>query len=306
MPVSTYREWLALNNRPNTEEELALYLASGASTEGWLTEFKAAARNPDYGVREAVAGLANARGGEVFVGVDDDGTVTGSPVTVEALNDTLRQIRALVAPWRIVDLMQVVANTTPVPLVTSGLTAYVIEVRAYDLPCFVLTSDGRLALPVRSGSDTKLLDAATSIEWHNSRRRADVLRSCLQELKTFSLQLTQFQSLNDGLPDPLPYIHSIVQDGTAYQLLTPSDRAALFGAGVPNGRTTGAVDLYYRVVRRVRAALERLPMPNRNLPIRNIQDVNMEFANLEADIRSSVQTLETHLRSQGVSVPPNQ
>jgi hypothetical protein len=305
MPVTTYREWLALNNRPNMAEELTSYVAAGASAEGWLTEFKAAARNPDYGVREAVAGLANARGGEVFVGVNDDGIVTGSPVTLEALNETLRQTRAPFAPWRIVDLMQVVANTTPVPLGTGGLTAYVIEVRPYDLPCFVLGADGRLALPVRSGSDTKLLDAATSIEWHNARRRADVLRSCLLELKTFSLQLTQFQSLGDGLPDPLPYIQSIVQDGTAYRVLTASDRAALFGAGIPNGRAIGAVDLYYRVVRRVRAALERLPMPNRSLPIRNLQDVNFEFADLETQIRSTIQTLETYLRSQGVSLPPD-
>lgn len=304
MPVPTYREWLALSNRPNTPSELGAYIASGASAEGWLTEFKAATRNPDYGVREAVAALANARGGEVFVGVEDSGNVTGSPVTPEALNETLRQTHALAASWRIVDLMQVVANTTPVALDRDGLTSYVIEVRSYDLPCFVLSTGGLLVLPVRSGSDTKLLDPATSIEWYNSRRRADVLRACLSELRTFSLQITQFRALDEGLPDPLPYMHSIVQDGTAYRILTASDRAALFGAGILNGRTTGAVDPYYRVIRRVRAALDRLPIPNRNLPIRDIRDISFEFANLEADIRASVQALENYLRSQGVTPSP--
>lgn len=303
MPVTTYREWLALSGRPNNPSELGAYIAASASAEGWLTEFKAAARNPDYGVREAVAALANTRGGEVFVGVDDGGNLTGSPVTPEALNETLRQSPALTASWRVVDLIQVVANITPVALGRNGLASYVIEVRPYDLPCFVLTTGGLLVLPVRSGSDTKLLDPATSIEWYNARRRADVLRACLAELKTFSLQVTQFRALDDGLPDPLPYIQSIVQDGTAYRTLTPSDRAALFGAGITNGRTTGAVDLYYRATRRVRAALDRLPMPNRNLPIRDIQDINFEFANLEAEIRASVRTLEAYLRSQGVTVP---
>jgi hypothetical protein len=181
----------------------------------------------------------------------------------------------------------------------------VIEVRQYDLPCFVLDADGRLDLPVRSGSDTKKLDAATSIEWHNARRRADVLRSCLLELRTFSLQLSQFRGLDDGLPDPLPYIHSIIQDGTAYRILTTSDRAALFGAGITNGRTTGAVDMYYRAIRRVRAALESLPIPNRSLPIRDLRDISSEFANLEADVRTNVQTLATYIRSQGVTLPPD-
>lgn len=303
MPVSTYREWLGASKRVNSPDELKSYLSAGATSEGWTTEFKAAAHDPDYGVREAVAALGNARGGEVFLGVNNVGVVTGSPVTLEALNKVLRQSRAIPSSWRIVDLMEIVANITPVPLASGPGSAYVIEVRPYDLPSFILDSRGQLILPIRSGSDTRTLDVATAIEWYLTRRRAEVLRACLQELTTFALQLSQFRGLDDSLPDPLPYIHSVVQDGSAYRILTSSDRAALFGAGVQNGRNSGAVDCYYRSVRRVRAALSALPLPHRNLAIGELEGVGFEFSNLEEDARRSVRELRAYLQSQGISVP---
>ena len=303
MAPRSYREWLRLNNRENTPGELEAYLAEDARTEGWTSEFKAAAKDADYTVREAVAALANVRGGEVFVGVDDDGKVrAGSGVTQEALNETLRQGKATPAAWRVTDLLLLTGNTTEVPLPGGKSRVYVLEVRPYDLPAFVLDKTGGLALPIRSGSDTKLLDASSAIEWHRLRRRADVLRGCHRELVTFVLQLSQHRALADALPDRLPYIQSIIEDGTTYYVLEASDRAALFGAGTGNGRTGGAVDTYYRALRRIRAALDRLQGSYANVAIRDLPTLQSEFSNLEGEASASVTSFATYVRSQGFTV----
>jgi hypothetical protein len=302
VPARCYREWLRQNAWENSAVALETYLAEGANAEGWTSEFKTAARDANYSVREAVAALHNALGGEVFLGVGNRGTVEGSTVAQEALNETLRQRRALPASWRVTDLLNVTSNTTKVELPGGASWAFVLEVRPSDLPAFVLDQSDGLVLPVRSGSDTKILDAASAIEWHLRRRRGEVLRSCYKELFTFALQLSQHQPLPEGLPDPLPYIHSVIQDGTAYTLLTAKDRAALFGAGVLNGRSIGAVDTYYRAVRVVRDALARRTEGYRNVAIRSLEGLSFEFANLEAEVRASLDGLGRHIRAQGFTL----
>lgn len=304
MPTRNYREWLRSSGRENTSASLEAYLAEGARAEGWTSEFKAAARDADYGVREAVAALHNARGGEVFLGVNNSGRVEGSEVTLEALNETLRQPRAMPAPWRVTDLLQLTGNTTRVDLPGGSKWAYVIEVRSSDLPGFILDTSGGLVLPIRSGSDTKTLDAASAIEWYAHRRRGDVLRSCYRELATFALQLSQHQPLPEGLPDPLPYIHAIVQDGTAYTILTAEDRAVLFGSGGEHGRSAGVVDTYYKAVRRVRDAYARRSEGYVNVPIRDLSGVSFEFANLETERTQSVRQLGDYVRRQGFVLDP--
>jgi Putative DNA-binding domain len=299
MPNESFREWLRAKGQQQSVDHLEAYLAHNARAEGWTSEFKASARDADYGVREAVAALTNARGGEVFVGVDDDGRVSGSTVTREAINETLRQSRATPALWRITDLMQVTANTTEVSLPDGSGQAHVLEVRPYDRPAFVLDENQELILPIRSGSDTKILHAATAIEWYALHRRADVLRACHRELITFSLQISQHRALPEGLPDPLPYIQSIVEDGTAYNVLTTADRSAIFGAGAENSRTGGAVDSYYRAVRLVRHTLSSRPAAARNQAIRDILGLQGEFSNLGAEVLASIEALKAHIRSQG-------
>lgn len=301
MPARSYREWLATVQRANSSDELKLYLKTTATSEGWQSEYKAAAHDPDFGMREAVAALSNARGGEVFIGVDNEGEVIGSPVTLDTLNSTLQQVKANRAPWRITDLLLVVVQITRVPVQTGSTGAYVIELRSYDLPCFVLEGSDRLTLPVRSGNSTLRYDCASAIEFHLARRRSVLLRACLAELKTFSLQLSQHRALDDGLPDPLPFIHSIVQDGTAYTILTESDRTAIFGAGSATGRASGAVDTYYRAVRRIRHVLENSPTSERNVPVRSLPVVGQEFGNLETDVQTRASEFENYIRAQGIS-----
>jgi hypothetical protein len=302
VPARYYREWLHQNARENSSGALETYLAESANAEGWTGEFKAAARDANYSVREAVAALHNTIGGEVFLGVSNSGTVEGSTVRQEALNETLRQRRAAPASWRTTDLLQVTANITKVDLPGGVRCAYVIEVRPSDLPAFVLDRSEGLVLPVRSGSDTKVLDAASAIEWNSQRRRAEILRSCYKELCTFALQLSQYRPLPEGLPDPLPYTNAVIQDGSAYTILTAEDRAALFGAGAQNGRATGAVDSYYRAIRLVRDALSRRPEGYRNVAIRDLEGLASEFANLEGERTHSVETLGRYIRAQGFAL----
>lgn len=57
-------------------EELRGYLAAG---EGLVTEFKRCGTGPQNDLYETVCSFANRQGGNIFMGVDDDGAVVGIP-----------------------------------------------------------------------------------------------------------------------------------------------------------------------------------------------------------------------------------
>ena len=295
----TYRGWLQERNRPNKGEDLGEYVRSLVAGEGWTSEYKASATDVDYGVREATAALHNARGGEVFVGVENDGRVTGTGVTEATLNERLRQGAAPRAPWHTTDLTLAVKQVVEVPECSPRPRAFVLEVNPPNLPAFALDKKGRLRLPLRSGSSTRLLDAAESISFVHQSWRGLVLRSCYRELETFARQISQHQPLADSLPDPLPYIQSIAESGVAYTVLTDQDRAAIFGEGAGSGRSAGAVDVYYKAVRRARAVLNQQPVTGRNLAVMALPALGVEFANLESERDRSLDDLKKYIQGQG-------
>ncbi len=93
----TYVEWLGESGAQNSEESLRRYL-SLISDEDWRSEFKHAATRSDaryFQVRKAVCALANARGGEVFLGVTDDRRIVGTSISSEQLTEVLAQGGAL-------------------------------------------------------------------------------------------------------------------------------------------------------------------------------------------------------------------
>lgn len=161
--MATYREWLITEKRSNDSTALTDYIAQLVRDEGWRSEFKAATRDVNFGVREAVCALANSRGGEVFVGVQDEGIVDGTSVTEQRINETLRQARADRSDWFETDLVNV-SDVLAIPFSSGDRWAYVIEVRGPDRPVFVF-EDGKYRMAKRSGSDTTALDSRSSIEW---------------------------------------------------------------------------------------------------------------------------------------------
>lgn len=68
-------------------EELRGYLSAG---EGLLTEFKRCGSGPQNDLYETICSFANRQGGNIFMGVSDDGTVVGIPP--EAVRDMQRRV----------------------------------------------------------------------------------------------------------------------------------------------------------------------------------------------------------------------
>jgi hypothetical protein len=301
--MTTFREWLTPRSKPKDPAGLTEYLHEGGTSEGWNSEFKKCTTDVDYGVREAVAALANERGGEVFVGVDDAGVVKGSGVKEQAMNETLRQRGLKAESWYVSDLLQVISQTISVPFSSGNQWAYVLEVRERERPVFVIANDGRRVQPIRSGSDTLLLDNVGSVEWYRETSRGTILRACYSELSSYMGQLSAFRPLPDGLPERLPYLTKVLEDDSLRRLLHEEDIAFLVGRGEPRGgRSGGVTDLYYGVLSWATAALRGKPVYNRNLRLCDLEGMAMQFADLDNRILQQLQALSQYIQSQGYAV----
>src|SRR2546427_9018851 len=139
---SNFRSWLA--GTKAREGRLIEYLASVG--EWWNSEFKAATTEIDYGLRKTVCALANTDGGEVFLGVRDDKSLTGTDVDGNRIEQILRQGQASPGDWYVVDLNEPVSRTFPIPLANrSGKRVHVLEVKPRGVPAFVLGRDNELS-----------------------------------------------------------------------------------------------------------------------------------------------------------------
>src|SRR5690606_5434192 len=97
--------------------------------EGLHAEFKKKATHPEKIVREIIA-LANTRGGYLFIGVDDDGTVSGQRYIEEEVYVMDRAISELVFP-------SLVFSRTIIPLTPKkGVAVYKID-RSESRPHFL-------------------------------------------------------------------------------------------------------------------------------------------------------------------------
>lgn len=77
-----------------------------AKGEGLKIEFKKKAAFPEKIVREVIA-LANTQGGDLLIGVDDDGTVSGQRFIVEEIFVMEKAIRELIFPALAVEVFTV-------------------------------------------------------------------------------------------------------------------------------------------------------------------------------------------------------
>ncbi len=219
-------------------------------------------------------------------------------MTRERLNDVLHQGTPSPGDGFVADFLAVCLEIRQVTFPQENHGAYAIDVRPPDLPT-VVKKNGAWVMVKRSGSDGLPLDSLGAIGWMRQQRRGVVLRGCCEELHTFPPQLSNFRPVPDGIPERLPYLTSVMEDGTPWRLLTDDDRTALVDRAVQGGRLGGAADLYYKVVTRVEVALRGTPQHPRNLPLRNLPGLDIEFANLEADVRQTLSQLATYVPSQG-------
>ena len=84
------------------------------ASESQTIEFKTSFQKE---VIETVVAFANARGGKIFIGVDDDGKVVGVNIKSETLKDWINQIKNNTQPQLIVDMDSIVIEDRIVVLV---------------------------------------------------------------------------------------------------------------------------------------------------------------------------------------------
>ncbi len=259
-PESSFRGWLA--GKKATEQRLIEYLASVG--EWWNSEFKAATTEIDYGLRKTVCALANTDGGEVFLGVQDDKSLTGTDVNGDRIEQILRQEKARPGDWYVVDLNEAVSQTFPITLAKrSGKRVHILEVKPPGVPAFVLERDNELSLFIRQGGSSVKANSFKALEWQRKVTREDLLRNCYLELKTLSRTVGGMHlGLAANLGLTVPYLTNRLQDGTIYKLLTDEDLLFLLGrargrSGYEGGIYQDLFEARYEITKEMNMGMER-------------------------------------------------
>ena len=182
--------------------------------------------------------------------------------------------------------------------------AYILEIRERERPVFVHDAKGdRWVLPVRSDSDTIQLDARKAIEWYRQVSRGMILRSCYSEVSNLMGQISFWRGVPESLPARLPFVTKVFEDPSLRGMLTEEDLAMVNGKGVQGGRMSGVTDLYYKVLVRYETALQGKPSYARNMPLRDLmKGMEVEFANLDYEIKQAIENFARYITSQGFSV----
>lgn len=164
-------------------ESLQLYLG-GLRDEDWQSEFKTYAEisHGDFGVRRAIATLANHEGGEVFIGVRDDRTIVGTTLRKEDLYARLIQPGTL-EDWYSLDLRPLAVQTSEVLLSNDGKRVLIVEVGKGALPSVVASEDGNLEWWERSGNTSRKLSAVEGVRALRRFQRGRLLLELYREFR---------------------------------------------------------------------------------------------------------------------------
>ncbi len=163
--------------------------------EGYVAEYKGTF---DDNVKEKlpkiIASFANASGGWVFIGINDDGKYEGIPSTRSDFSQTISQIiKAHITPMPIV-------NTHFVKNGDSGKGVLILEVLEGTFPPYI--ADGRVSYRVCSSSNREDpynadADARVLLELHNKAKRFE------EELNEFNRRTICFPSSKNGYTFPI-------------------------------------------------------------------------------------------------------
>lgn len=229
-----------------TPRLLSDYLVA-SGPEWWSSESKEAVSDLGdmVGPRKSVAALANRYGGEVFLGVANDGSVAGTAVTWEQVEAALQQPNAPRSVAYVSDLTYAV-RVPPVVLEVAGgrsaLRVYVVEVIQQSVPVYTWDVNlRRFDLFVRFAGGTRNLRAVEALDWLQERTRARVLRTIYLEFDTVSRIAVHDQDYSVGFTPVMPYLQKCLEDGTFYTVLTAEDRKQLLGEALQGARSGGSV-----------------------------------------------------------------
>ena len=190
-------------------------LLSFLKTNGeWVgCEYKTAGALPDFGLREAVCALANTDGGDVFLGVNNDGVPVGSLVNEDAVSDLLRKEGPSGDPRFETNLL----SFTPFGILPfkgpAGESVLCVEVVPSGVPCLIRTDDGSLEMRRRKGRSTEKMDARQVIERFTAMGRARMFREIYTEARLLLRQARQTHEELDPGPS-MPRFEELYKNGT--------------------------------------------------------------------------------------------
>jgi len=295
--VTTFREYLA--GRPAGEELLANYLS--ALGEWRKSEFKAAAEAGDAVIRSAVCAIANTEGGEVFVGVSDDGKTPGTSMSEQQVSQLLRQAHAPPGNWYVVDLTRVVHSILAVPVgsESGGKRVHVLEIRRPGMPVFVREDDGSLAFYYRQGESSRRANSFEALEWNRRIVREDMLRTCYLELKTLAKVVGEnYPGLALGLGLRLPYMMRRLEDGSFYQAMTDEDLLFILGEATGSGYRGGVVRAVFEMRYRLEQQLQRSGMDT----VAAFEESRNILRNAAETLSNCADSFRNYLGRQGIVV----
>lgn len=304
MDMSTFGEYLG--GRPATEEALGGYLKTLGS-EWMRREFKRATTDPDFGVREAVAALGNSEGGEVFLGVDNSLTISGTSATTESVAQTLSQEGTRREDWCETNLSTIVSETRSIAVRDGQKRVLVMEVRPPGVPVFVQcrSQDDRdeLLYCFREGDRVRWAGTFTALKRDRQTRRAEVLRNLYLE---FELAVNRVNAI---YPTPLglPYLENCLQDGTFLKVLTKEDQESILGRADPQGGirssfTMRFLDSMAKMSILYKAWQDHLAIDETGVAAEARQRLLAEIENLRQMIEPDMKSFKDYVRQAGILI----
>ena len=164
-----------------TEERLAAFLK--VNPEWVRLEFKEAKQVPTHGLRISIASLASTSGGDVFLGVKDDGTFEGCSFDPSLLSGVLEQKGAPVHEEIRTNLVEVAGDPEVIQL-DNGNRVYWFKVAEYGWVVAALKDDGTVGLYDRPGANSKEVCGIASVDFFSRPNRGRLLRKVYEEAVT--------------------------------------------------------------------------------------------------------------------------
>lgn len=308
--LASFRAWMSSRGETTaTPTSLSGYLAA-LGPEWWASEFKETVSDLGdmVGPRKSVAALGNRYGGEIFLGVTDEGSVRGTPVTWEQVEAALHQPNSTRSSQYVSDLTFAIRVPPVIVKVSDGpplLTAQVVEVVQQALP--VYTWDERLRrfeLFVRFAGGTRNLGAIDAINWLEERTRARLLRTIYLEFDTVTRIAVHDQDYSVGFTPVMPFLQRCLEDGILYTALTVDDRKQLLGQvleGARSGGSVGFVGKFLRLSKEMEASRRVIERSHPDWSVPQVEDALWTWHNNTwNELRQSRDAFRAWLTGQGI------
>lgn len=310
--LASFRAWMQSVGHPTPTAQLLAGYLTALGPEWWSSELKESVSDLGdmIGPRKSVAALANRYGGEVFLGVAHDGSVSGTQLTWEQIEAALHQPNAIRSSHYVSDLtfaIRVPPIVVEVPESPTARRAFVLETVQQALPVYTWDErHRRFELHVRFAGGTRNLGAFDALEWYRERTRARVLRTLYLEFETVSRIAVHDQDYSVGFTPAMPYLQKCLEEGLFYTALTLDDRRQLLGQAMEAVRSGGSVGFLGKLLRlskEMEISRRILERSNPDWSVSQVGDALWQWHNNTwNDLRQSREAFKTWLLSQGIRV----